>query len=110
MPQAGSTIQRHFLLALAILIAAWLTGMPPGAWKVDPPGNYWPIRGTLILGTGFLAIACMSLAMILAARPVRLEAMLGGLDQFYRLHKRLGIAGGCRLGVSRSASPLPRPA
>lgn len=35
----------------------------------------------------------MSLAMILAARPARLERLLGGLDQFYRLHRKLGIAG-----------------
>ena len=86
-------MQRHFLFVLAILVLAWLAGLPTGAWTVEPSGNYWPIRRVLIHGSGFLAIACMSLAMILAARPIRLEGMLGGLDQFYRLHKRLGIAG-----------------
>jgi predicted ferric reductase len=33
----------------------------------------------------------MSLAMILATRPVWLERPLGGMDRFYRLHKWSGI-------------------
>jgi len=36
-------------------------------------------------------MGAMSLAMILAIRPVRLEPWLGGLDKSYRLHKWLGI-------------------
>lgn len=85
---------RHpFVLVLVVLLASWLVSVPPGALTITTPGNYWSLRGTLIYGTGLLAIGCMSVAMILAARPVRLEPLLGGLDQFYRVHRKLGIAG-----------------
>lgn len=87
-------MQRYFALVLATLTAAWLVSLPAGTLtSIDAPGGLWRLRQTLILGTGYLAIGCMAIAMILAARPVRLEKLLGGLDQFYRLHKRLGIAG-----------------
>jgi len=86
-------MQRYLALVLAVWLALWLVSLPPGSLTLATPGNYWALRGTLILGTGYLAIGCMSVVMILAARPVRLERLLGGLDQFYRLHKGLGIAG-----------------
>ncbi|HRO59263.1 MAG TPA: ferric reductase-like transmembrane domain-containing protein [Burkholderiaceae bacterium] len=86
-------MKRHFVFVLFVLIAIWLLSLPAGSLSVPPSGSLWPLRGTLIRGTGFLAICCMAIAMILAARPVRLEPLLGGLDQFYRLHKRLGVAG-----------------
>ncbi|WP_029076009.1 ferredoxin reductase family protein [Kaistia adipata] len=41
--------------------------------------------------TGILAIATMSFATLLAARPKWLEPYLGGLDKMYRLHRWLGI-------------------
>ncbi|MCB1776885.1 MAG: ferric reductase-like transmembrane domain-containing protein [Candidatus Competibacteraceae bacterium] len=43
--------------------------------------------------SGILGIGVMSLAMLLAIRPVVLEPYLGGLDKMYRLHKWLGISG-----------------
>jgi predicted ferric reductase len=42
--------------------------------------------------SGVLAIGVMSVALLLALRPVRLEPWLGGLDKMYRLHKWLGMA------------------
>lgn len=42
---------------------------------------------------GVLAIGVMSVAMVLAVRPVLFEPALGGLDKMYRLHKWLGISG-----------------
>lgn len=93
-PRTDTSMQRHLALVLAALTAAWLVSLPAGTLAaIGEPGGLWRLRGTLILGTGYLAITTMSLAMILAARPVRLETLLGGLDQFYRLHKRLGITG-----------------
>lgn len=86
-------MQRHFLLVLLFLLFAWLLGPSSGALAPRSWADFWALRGALILGTGYLAIGCMSVAMILAARPARLEGGLGGLDRFYRLHKRLGIAG-----------------
>jgi len=86
-------MRRYLGLVLVILLAGWLVSLAPGDLAVAAPGDFWSLRGTLIYGTGFLAIGGMSVAMILAARPVRLERLLGGLDQFYRLHRKLGIAG-----------------
>lgn len=86
-------MQRYFLSILAVLAAIWLVSLPVSTFAFGTASGLWPMRKTLILGTGFLAICCISIAMILAARPARLEKWLGGLDQFYRLHKRLGIAG-----------------
>jgi len=51
----------------------------------------YTVRATLIQLSGLLAIACMSLALVLAARPRWPERHLGGLDKMYRLHKWLGI-------------------
>jgi predicted ferric reductase len=43
--------------------------------------------------TGIIGIGAMSMGMLLALRPGRLEPLLGGLDKTYRLHKWLGITG-----------------
>jgi len=49
--------------------------------------------------SGLLAIAMMSLATFLAARPAWLERPLGGLDRMYRTHKWAGIlAAGFAIG------------
>lgn len=87
-------MQRYFFATLGVLAAAWLVALPAGTWTIaGDPGDFWRLRRTLMFGTGYVAMGCMSVAMILAARPVRLEKWLGGLDQFYRVHKWLGIAG-----------------
>lgn len=71
-----------------LVIAAWLLSI-----NVSPlSGNFWSVRGLIVLLTGILAIAFMSAAILLAAKPVQIEEALGGLDKFYRLHKWLGIA------------------
>ncbi|MGE5866596.1 MAG: ferric reductase-like transmembrane domain-containing protein [Rhizobacter sp.] len=95
VPVALSTALRRqaFSLFLLVLTLLWLSAVPAATWTLAVPADGWRLRATLIYGTGVLAMGCMSAAMSLAARPVRLESMLGGLDQFYRLHKRLGIAG-----------------
>jgi predicted ferric reductase len=51
------------------------------------------IRHLFIQYSGIIGIGAMSVAMILALRPVWLEPILGGLDKSYRLHKWLGIVG-----------------
>ncbi|SDS24370.1 Predicted ferric reductase [Polaribacter sp. KT25b] len=51
------------------------------------------IRHLSIQYSGVIGIGVMSVAMILALRPVWLEPILGGLDKSYRLHKWLGIVG-----------------
>lgn len=53
--------------------------------------SLFALRDDLMQATGTLAIAAMSVAMILSLRPRWPEARLGGLDKMYRLHKWLGI-------------------
>ena len=53
--------------------------------------SFFQLRAIVVDYTGFIAMGAMSLAMILAIRPVTLEPWVGGLDKSYRLHKWLGI-------------------
>jgi predicted ferric reductase len=78
------------LAAVAVVLTlAWMLSAPSGVLTA----GFWPARNALIDYTGVLAIGFMSAAVILAARPVQIEGVLGGLDKFYRLHKWLGVAG-----------------
>lgn len=74
---------------MAGLTALWLIAYLP-----LPDGlSMMKSRSLLLQLSGVIAIGAMSVAMILAVRPVWLEPWLGGLDKSYRLHKWLGIAG-----------------
>ena len=69
-----------------------------GLWVMANTGlpqtlNFIAIRNLLVQYSGVIGIGVMSVAMVLALRPVWLEPWLGGLDKSYRLHKWLGIAG-----------------
>lgn len=55
------------------------------------------LRQFIMQWSGVLAIAAMSVAMILSLRPRWLELRLDGLDKMYRQHKWLGIGS---LGLS----------
>ena len=55
------------------------------------PATFFSIRAVWVQYTGVVAIAVMSVAMVLATRPRSIEYPLGGLDKMYRLHKWLGI-------------------
>jgi predicted ferric reductase len=55
--------------------------------------EFFAWRSSFINYTGTLGIGAMSIAMMLAVRPVSVESFLGGLDKTYRLHKWLGISG-----------------
>lgn len=54
--------------------------------------GFWPLRTTMVHYSGILAMGAMSVAMLLAMRPVRIERFFDGLDKTYRLHKWLGIS------------------
>ncbi len=75
---------------VALVTLAWV-------WDVVAVGNSaggslpWIIRQEGLYLSGQLAIALMSLAIYLAARPAWLESPLGGLDRMYRVHKWAGI-------------------
>ncbi|HTH16866.1 MAG TPA: ferric reductase-like transmembrane domain-containing protein [Magnetospirillum sp.] len=72
---------------LLLMTALWLAAEP----SVFQPATFFTLRAAMVQYSGIVAMACMSLAMILALRPRWPEAWLGGLDKMYRLHKWLGI-------------------
>lgn len=67
-------------VTLLLLLAAQVSFLAPGL-------SY----ELLLTLSGYLAINFMSITMMLATRPARLESLLGGLDSMYQLHKWTGI-------------------
>jgi len=82
-------IQRFYLGLTVSFTLLWLWADP--AWLGS--SNYFVWRAAFTNWTGVLGMAVMSVGMILAVRPIRMEPSLGGLDKMYRLHKWLGITG-----------------
>ncbi len=89
MPLGGGLQRIQWTLAGLVLgmLALWLATAP----YADATLNLFALRAPSLQGTGLLALALMSVAVLLANRPVRFEPWLGGLDKMYRLHKWLGI-------------------
>jgi len=81
-------IRVSFVVLCVVLTGLWLMADP----LLITPYQYNAMRQSLINYTGIIAIGVMSVAMMLALRPVFLETSLGGLDKTYRLHKWLGVA------------------
>jgi predicted ferric reductase len=80
--------KRVFWGAIVSLVLLWLTVEP----TVLRSNTFFGLREAMVQLTGFVAIGCMSLAMVLALCPRWPEAWLGGLDKMYRMHKWLGIS------------------
>ncbi|WP_228766919.1 ferric reductase-like transmembrane domain-containing protein [Thiomicrorhabdus heinhorstiae] len=57
------------------------------------PFSYFSFRTVFIQYSGVIGISMMSVALLLAVRPMWLERRLNGLDKMYRLHKWLGVGG-----------------
>lgn len=72
---------------LALVTLLWLLA-EPGVFQSE---GFFAVRGAAVQYSGVIAMAAMSLAMILALRPRWPERWMGGLDKMYRLHKWLGI-------------------
>lgn len=69
-----------------------------GLWLAAAPGalaaqGLFGLRVFMLQYSGLLAIAMMSIAIMVSLRPRWPESWLGGLDKVYRLHKWLGIGG-----------------
>ncbi|MGH1460773.1 MAG: ferredoxin reductase family protein [Neptuniibacter sp.] len=76
-----------FISFVVLLSVAWL-----GADAILPePLTYFSFRSVFVQYSGVIAIAAMSISMILATRPAFIEHYSNGLDKMYRLHKWLGI-------------------
>lgn len=82
-------IKFSFVLFLLILNALWLLADS----LLPNPFTYFSFRSVFVQYTGVIGIGVMSVAMLLAIRPLWLERPLKGLDKMYRLHKWLGITG-----------------
>jgi len=80
--------QRIFWGSLLFLALLWLLAEP----TILQTSGLFAWRDQMVQLSGFLAIGCMSFAMLLALRPRWPERWLNGLDKMYRLHKWLGIA------------------
>ena len=80
-------IKTAFIAFIAALTGLWL--LSDTFWP--EPLTYFSFRSVFVQYTGIVAIAAMSMATLLAIRPIWPEPHLGGLDKMYRLHKWLGI-------------------
>ena len=85
-----SAIKRFLVLLLLGLSGIWL--LSDAVYLDAVPANFFAWRNVLMQWSGVLAIGLMSVAVLLAVRPVSVEPWFGGLDKMYRLHKWLGIA------------------
>ncbi|WP_286587138.1 hypothetical protein [Ectopseudomonas guguanensis] len=79
-------IKVGYIALLLILSALWLLADP----LLPPNYGFFDVRHVLVTYTGIIGIGVMSVGMLLALRPVRIEPFFGGLDKTYRLHKWLG--------------------
>ncbi|WP_020559038.1 ferredoxin reductase family protein [Thiofilum flexile] len=75
-------------IALVGLTLLWLIASLP----FPSPLSYFAFRDQFVQYSGIISIGMMSIAMLLAVRPVWIESYLNGLDKMYRLHKWLGIS------------------
>ena len=78
--RAGIVVTSVFLGLFSVVYWTYASGAPIGA--AESVSYYF----------GALAALCMSVAMLLAARPRCAEGAFGGLDRMYRFHKYLGVA------------------
>lgn len=84
-------------ILLSALIAAVVL-----VWGLDVSGSplpagvhpLWQGRQEALYLSGLLSIVLMSVSMLLATRPIWLEAPLGGMDRVYRTHKWAGLLAG----------------
>ncbi|MFA0086053.1 ferric reductase-like transmembrane domain-containing protein [Vibrio sp. 10N.261.51.F12] len=77
------------MLRLTVLLT--LLWLPNLLIQWDKLGEFFVWRHQLIMLTGLLGLAYMSVAVLLVARFRWVEKMVNGLDQGYKLHKKLGI-------------------
>tara|TARA_R110001583_G_scaffold130834_1_gene282565 strand:+ start:67843 stop:69180 length:1338 start_codon:yes stop_codon:yes gene_type:complete len=82
------SIKYTLLLALLLPTALWLFADS----LLPEPLTYFSFRSVFVQYSGVMAIALMSVAILLALRPTFIEPYLKGLDKMYRLHKWLGIS------------------
>jgi predicted ferric reductase len=94
-------MHRYVYVLLAALSAAWISSQPLTALLTPAAERPWEFYVALLHGSGYLSATLMSVAMLLALRGPRLEALVGGLDQLYRVHRQVAL-----LAIGLGATPL----
>lgn len=84
-------MHRYVYVLLALFSAAWISSHPLAALFSPSPERPWALYLVLLYGSGYLSATMMSMAMLLALRGPRLEALFGGLDQLYRVHRQVAL-------------------
>jgi len=84
-------MHRYVYVLLAALSAAWISSQPLTALLTPAAERPWEFYVALLHGSGYLSATLMSVAMLLALRGPRLEALVGGLDQLYRVHRQVAL-------------------
>lgn len=82
------TIKLSLLSMLAIMTLFWVI---VNANVLTTTHEFFAWRKLLLQYSGILAMAAMSISMLLAMRLTWIENRLNGLDKAYRLHKWLGV-------------------
>lgn len=81
--------QSFLLIATSIFMIIWLLATE-GHWVHGSWPSIWKGGGSALGAAGYFLI---SLSLFLSSRWRKLEDWLGGLDQIYRMHHKLGIWG-----------------
>jgi predicted ferric reductase len=84
-------MHRFVYILLAVLTAAWVSSQPLTVLFTASAERPWAWYLALLHGSGYLSATMMSVTMLLALRGPRLEALLGGLDQLYRVHRQVAL-------------------
>ncbi|MBR9872845.1 ferric reductase-like transmembrane domain-containing protein [Vibrio sp. J1-1] len=83
------TVRNSIYLMFAVVSVLWFMSEPQLLSSTQ--FFYW--RSALIQYSGVVALALMSIAMVLALRLPVIEKWVKGMDKAYRVHKWLGISG-----------------
>ncbi|MFV0543279.1 MAG: ferric reductase-like transmembrane domain-containing protein [Marinicella pacifica] len=75
----------HLTVISTVILAVWAWSYRINVTPYD--GLSWLTYDNLLFVTGLMAMALMSITMVLATRPAVLEPVFNGLDKIYRLHK-----------------------
>jgi predicted ferric reductase len=81
----------YFKITAALLLLAllWVQAEPVASFAV---ASFWEYRSAFVQLSGIIAIALMTIVIVLALRLPFIENFTKGLDKSYHLHKWIGIS------------------
>ncbi|MBE1236119.1 ferric reductase-like transmembrane domain-containing protein [Phaeovibrio sulfidiphilus] len=102
MNRTSKWVLGTMLIALAFYVIA-----PQGPSAIGSPA-FWVYRHELVLVSGVVSLALMTLCVILAVRLKWMEPLTRGLDKSYAIHKWAGIAVTFTVTVHWLAEKFPK--